>query len=65
MIKAISIYFARRAYAKALDARRTYDSWNRGANWDITISAALHRAECDAANNLARLIHPAAILRAF
>jgi hypothetical protein len=65
MFQALKIYFARRAYNRALEARRSYDTWTPGITWDIRISVALHKREAAAANHLARLIHPAAILSAF
>jgi hypothetical protein len=64
MTHAIRIFFARRAYARASKARREYDS-RAAERYDIRVAAALCRRETAAANRLAALIDPGAILSAF
>jgi hypothetical protein len=64
MFHAIRLHFARKAYTRALADRIAYDRTPSG-QWDITLAIAYSAAECRAANRLARLIDPRAIVRAF
>ena len=64
MTNAIRIFFAWRAYVPANKVRREYDSHAAG-RYDICVAAAMCRRETAAANRLAALINPGAILSAF
>jgi hypothetical protein len=64
MFKAIRIAIARKAYNRAAMERRAYYSASN-KQWNINLAGAYDARECAAANKLARLINPNAILRAF
>lgn len=64
MLHNFKIRLARRAYRLAATEARAYSN-GRNRHWNVLVQMAYDRAECAAANRLARLLDSRAILRAF
>lgn len=67
LIRTARIALATRAHRRAATRARNYISQpaRGGDEWNVLVQLAFDRAECEAANKLARLVSPGSIARAF